>query len=260
MLTGSHKRTHDELNDQQNLDEQRFQQLQAKTPKTIEDWHALGNCYYNGIGVWQHLQLGQQCYDNAIKLSNNQPIISVGTAIIQGEFPERPHDVLIALIKTLGYPANRGYCNGFGNAWIQALLLKQLPRFEKRLMAIVPFSADAVNQKIQAARRKFSQQHPLTEAEAIDLEIPAFLDNIVIHQLGYDLHSFFPECHRPCTEDALLTFKVAGSHALEAQGGFEIVDRLSGIYNDTDLIDYFDALKIAHAQVFPDPTLAPPLP
>lgn len=143
------------------------------------------------------------------------------------------HQSLIKYVSDLGYtsPTEGGLCFGLVHMWVQAILCKDLKSFTIRL--------NKINQDILHNKR-------LTLAERYKAGIMHFFDGVEIyHKSTRHYRHLFELDKRNITfqQDALESAKLASSLEIEKQGGLHKSAEFTGVYNKTELMQYFKTLS-----------------
>lgn len=190
--------------------------------------------------------------------------------------PRAGHIKLMELMMKLNYtPSDVGACQGFSHVGLQAFLTGHMETFNQRLSYLMTVDAEQLSSKVQSAKKRrialvnssdvknttknmtreqerdFIDSY-LTEEEKQLLSIEPFFESIVI----YSRPELYPHLFEQKTiqqhYSALASTRVM-SEALEDATGLFVAGGFSGVYNQNELVNYFECLKSTANDAAPFP-------
>ncbi len=175
----------------------------------------------------------------------------------KGALRNLSHEDLMQLGEALGYPSVRGLCNGIAHKGIEAFLTVGMNVFENRLkkinLALQKLEEDGLFLKNLSKNR--SDENLICLRKAIEATSPdlfvdllAFFDGVYLYQAPKKCLEFFEDSKRPVLNQSHLDFvteisSLTSSVGLEFKGGLKEISKFTGIYNESELVDYFDSLQ-----------------
>lgn len=156
------------------------------------------------------------------------------------------HDDLVYLVKTLQYDPNDdflGVCYGYCMAWIYAVLSGDERIFYNRLNLIGEYKKDfkQLLEKINSAREKVKNKILLSREEKKILEIPAFIETVLLHLSPVSYRNVFNRYLNQ--SDIELIFKLAGPSSLANKELFSEIINHAMVGSKRRLLTYFNNLK-----------------
>lgn len=152
-------------------------------------------------------------------------------------------------MRNMLYKANdQGICFGLAHMGMQAILSRDIARFDKRLEEIRKIPSETFNSTIEEVMQQKKENERENKGgkqitNEIISEVPAFFDGIEIYHQAYLYPYLFEQRKKPLTQNAMLASSLVLSKELEKKGGISKVDSFVGTYTLTRLEDYFSGLE-----------------
>ena len=156
---------------------------------------------------------------------------------------------LIRLYSSLGYSDSKslytgkgGLCNGATLRWLEACMLQQEEVFNNRFNKINQLNTldiQEITQKVQAGQKP--TQEDLKGLELLDLY--SFFDSLDLYMHPMKHRSVFNAYHNQGDYDSIS--ELASSDGIKERGGLKKIYSEPGIYNNAELINYLDEIRVA---------------
>ena len=165
-------------------------------------------------------------------------------------------------LKDFGYSfKSSGVCHGLANMAMQAVILDErdddgklvnLERFDRRYQLIENVSSEKLQSLVTEIRKKCSAMKGddhLSEKEKMYLEIPAFLDGVLLYQTGSSFPYLFEKYKCPNNQEEQPVAQIVMSKKIRQNGGIVSAERVSGIYKQDEIIEYFKSLRASFQKI-----------
>jgi ankyrin repeat protein len=150
------------------------------------------------------------------------------------------HRALITLAKKLGYiQDDEGLCHGVTLRCLEAYHLGEQDKFIHRINKIRDI--ENLDVLIHKAQEKVKQHKTLTPHELELLEIPPFYDSLFLYHNPGLYHDVFNKTLDQINTDE--TSYLAGSEAIQSQGGLSTLYSEPNSFTQQELRDYLDSLQ-----------------
>lgn len=166
-----------------------------------------------------------------------------GIAINQREQERINYSNLTRHAQALGYVVDKnGLCFGYAHMGMQAILAGEVARFDRRIELLGLIEPADLEQKIiDIKAKKESGFSP--EDESIILEIPAFIQGVIVYHNIALFPQIFPKDAQLNSQDAAQAIPFLISEALEKKQGIASSLSFTGTYTLSELENYFQSLQ-----------------
>jgi len=163
-------------------------------------------------------------------------------------------DLVIKPLMAMGYGNNeltpKGLCFGIHSTAMQAMLTGNMKSFIERYELLEEYrdKAEELKKDINDVREKIKirKEEILTPREKILLELPAFFEHVILLQQGIPSDLLEDQDKEYKNQQNLhLGLPRVVSHQLEEEGVYQAGSPISGIYNATELHEFFTEFRKA---------------
>lgn len=161
-------------------------------------------------------------------------------------------------IEAAGYHLHSGgVCQGVAAMAMQAAILDErdendtlinMDRFDDRIQLLDKITSERLPKLIADARAKYQSmkgEERLTEDQKLYLEIPAFLEGLLLYQSGNKFPELFEKNKQLYGQEEQPVAQHVMSAKIKNNGGIVSAERVSGVYSQEEMYDYFGGLRVS---------------